>query len=62
MRYTVLRATPEKKQSNRIRPSYGYLVKVDATWADFSASSFHPPVLSHIRGGSCHLDYSRASF
>ena len=31
MRYTVLRATPEKKQSNRIRPSYGYLVKVDAT-------------------------------
>jgi len=31
MRYTVLRATPEKKRSNRIRLSYGHLVKVDAT-------------------------------
>ena len=28
MRYTVLRATPEKKRSNRIRLSYGHLVKV----------------------------------
>ena len=28
MRYTELRATPEKKRSNRIRLSYGRLVKV----------------------------------
>src|SRR2546421_8718846 len=31
MRYTVIRATPEKKRSNRILLSYRHLVNVDAT-------------------------------